>query len=296
MGDAQSRVTDISNTQNTSSLPREITTDGNGTLWISSTLLQPNPKQPRKSFNDEALNELASSIRAHGVLEPILIEHHDGKFFIVAGERRVRAAIIAGVDKVPVQLRSYSDTKRLEVALIENIQRTDLNPIEEARAYKELMLLSDITQEEVAKRVGKARATVTNAMRLLKLPQEVQDEVIKGTITSGHAKALLALDNDADISAVAKKIIDEKLSVRATENLVSKIGKDKAAQATTAPLNNASDPIKTQIASIEEKFIGRLGTKVSLKGNLQKGSIVIDYYSREDLDRLYHILQGDQNG
>lgn len=296
MGDAQSQIADASNKTDSSPLPKEITADNNGTLWISPGLLQPNPKQPRKSFDEESLKELASSIAIHGVIEPVLIEEIDNKFFIVAGERRVRAAVIAGVEKIPVQIRTYSDAKRLEVALIENIQRTDLNPIEEAMAYNELMLLGDLTQEEVANQVGKARATVTNSMRLLKLPQGVQDEIIKGTITSGHAKVLLSLSDEQKILDVAHQIISDKLSVRATEQLVSKILKNNEVKNPPVTQNTASDPIKTEIASIEERFIGRLGTKVSLKGNLQKGSIVIDYYSREDLDRVYNILQGEHNG
>lgn len=297
MGDAQSQIKSVTNPlsgSNLASLPAGVESDSNGTLWVSPGKLLSNPLQPRKVFDAQPLQELSDSIREHGVIEPVLIEEVSGSLYIVAGERRVRAAVMAGLDKIPVQIRSYDEKKRLTVALIENIQRTDLNPIEEARAYSVLMDLSNMTQDEVAKEVGKARATVTNVLRLLKLPPEVQELVSKGEISLGLAKALLSLESDSDIISVAKKIVDERLTVREAERLVSKINHGAQVQKKT---QKALDPATSAtIASIEERFISKLGTKVSLRGDLSKGTIVIDYYSKADLDRLYNILEGDANG
>lgn len=297
MGDAQSQIKSVTNPlsgSNLASLPAGVESDSNGTLWVSPGKLLSNPLQPRKVFDAQPLQELSDSIREHGVIEPVLIEEVSGSLYIVAGERRVRAAVMAGLDKIPVQIRSYDEKKRLTVALIENIQRTDLNPIEEARAYSVLMDLSNMTQDEVAKEVGKARATVTNVLRLLKLPPEVQELVSKGEISLGLAKALLSLESDSDIISVAKKIVDERLTVREVERLVSKINHGAQVQKKT---QKALDPATSAtIASIEERFISKLGTKVSLRGDLSKGTIVIDYYSKADLDRLYNILEGDANG
>ena len=196
------------------SLPKGIEIDENGNLWVNPNLLIPNPKQPRKDFRQQELDELAESIREHGVIEPILIEKTDGdQFYIIAGERRTRAAKIAGVEKIPVQIRKYDDVKKLEIALIENIQRENLNPIEEAQAFYDLMQLGDLTQEEVAKRVGKKRPTIANAVRLLKLPEDMQKSLVEGQISAGHARAILTVTNVSDMRILFGKIIGSNLSV-----------------------------------------------------------------------------------
>ena len=175
-----------------SDLPAGIEQDENGRLWVNPELLKPNPHQPRVEFDEEKLKELSDSIKENGVIQPVTIEDaKDGTFYIIAGERRTRASKLAGLTKIPVQLSAYSEQKKLEVALIENIQRADLNPVEEAKAYYKLMELGGLKQEEVAQKVGKNRATVANAIRLLKLPEDIQNALISGKITAGHARALL---------------------------------------------------------------------------------------------------------
>ena len=272
------------------SLPEGVESDDDGALWVNVDLLKPNPHQPRKDFDDDALAELAASIKAHGIVQPILIEPAGEKnFYIIAGERRTRAAKLAGVTKVPVQIRRYDEQKRLEVALIENIQRANLNPIEEAAAYSNLMRLGEMSQDEVAARVGKNRSTVANAMRLLKLPDDMQKALIDGTITAGHARALLSVVNEADMRVLFGKIISSNLSVRETEQLaVSFNGGGRAADKKKAQKEAAKKDV--DILAIEQQFIESLGTKCALKGTLEKGTIEISYFSRADLDRLYTAI------
>ena len=273
-----------------SNLPPQIESDESGTLWIDPHLLKPNPHQPRQIFDDDALNELADSIREHGVVQPIVIEDAgDGTFFIIAGERRTRASILAEQKKVPVQLRKFNDEKKLEIALIENIQRSDLNPIEEAQAYYNLMQLGGLSQDEVAKKVGKGRPTVANALRLLKLPENMQNSLIVGQITAGHARALLSVLNPADQRVLFNKIIDESISVRQAENEATRLNEGSRA---SNPKNSAANKQKkdADVAALEQKFIEALGTKVQMKGSLEKGSLVVEYFSRADLDRLYEIF------
>lgn len=273
----------------TTNLPEGIEVDENGGLWLNPNLLIANPDQPRKTFNQKELEELADSIREHGVIEPILIEaKDDGKFYIIAGERRTRAAKLAGAEKVPVQIRKYDEVKKLEVALIENIQRADLNPIEEAQAYYGLMQLGDLNQEDVAKRVGKGRPTIANAIRLLKLPEDMQKSLIDGQITAGHARALLSVNNVSDMRILFGKIVGSGLSVRNAEELAKEYNNGgRAASKKTAKKVEKKDP---DVAEIEQKFIEVFGTKVVLKGSIDKGSIQIDYFSRQDLDRLYNVI------
>ena len=207
-----------------SSVPEGITVDENGGLWAELSYLFANPNQPRKDFKQKELDELADSIREHGVIEPILVEKTDsGKFCIIAGERRYRAAVQAGAEKVPVQIRKYDEVKKLEVMLIENIQRADLNPIDEAQAYANLMNIGDLSQEEVAKRVGKGRPTIANAIRLLKLPSDMQKSLVDGQITAGHARALLSVKNDADQRILFGKIIGSGMSVRDAEEAANSL-------------------------------------------------------------------------
>jgi ParB family chromosome partitioning protein len=253
--------------------------------------LRPNPDQPRKRFGDEELGELADSIKEHGIIQPIIAEDAgDGTFIIIAGERRSRAAKIAGLTQAPVIVRNYSDEKRMVVSIIENVQREDLNPIEEAAAYKRLMELTGLSQDEAAAKVGKNRSTVANALRLLKLPPEMQDSVKSGGISPGHARAILSLDSPQNQDLLFREIIKKNLSVREAERRAAAL--DGQAAAAQAPAKKVPPGRAPELDAMEEKFIHHLGTKVAINGDLTKGAIVIDYYSMEDLDRLYEILGG----
>ena len=264
----------------------EKTKKGGGELLIALEKLKANPSQPRKDFDEAELAELADSIKQQGIIQPIIAEDAgDGTYTIIAGERRTRAARLAGLTEVPVILRKYSDEKRMIVSLIENIQRANLNPIEEASAYRQLMELEGLSQDEAAARVGKNRTTVANAVRLLKLPAEMQESIQKGELSPGHARAVLSVQGDRARETLFREILKKGLSVREAEkraSLEEQKKKTKKAAKGRAP----------ELAAMEEKFIRRLGTKVAVKGDLKKGSIVIDYYSMEDLDRLYEILGG----
>lgn len=273
-------------------LPEGITADENGTLWVNPALLKPNPHQPRVYFDEEKLSELTESVREEGVLSPIIIEDAgDGSFYIIAGERRTRAARAAGLEKVPVQLRKFSDIRKLEVALIENVQRTDLNPIEEAMAYGKIMELNGITQDEVARRVGKNRSTVANCMRLLKLPEDMQRAVASGELSSGHARALLSVVNPADQRVLFGRIMGQGLSVRAAEQMAQEYNGGARAAKKTPPA--AKEPLRDpNYAAMEQKFIEVLGTKVRFAGDLSRGTITIDYFTGDDLDRIYNIVTG----
>jgi ParB family transcriptional regulator, chromosome partitioning protein len=273
-------------------LPEGIEVDDDGGLWVDPGRLQPNPKQPRTEFNAQAMEELADSIREHGIVQPIIIEPSGGgKFYIIAGERRTRAAKMAGLTKVPVQLRRYNDQKKLEVALIENIQRADLNPVEEATAYYNLMQMGDLSQDEVAQRVGKKRSTVANAMRLLKLPEDMQKSLINGQLSAGHARALLSVVNPADQRVLFGRIIGAGLSVREAEEQAGTLNNGGRAADTKKKQKKTvkKDP---DILAIEQKFLEKLGTRCQLNGTLEKGSIEIDYFSRADLDHLYNLITG----
>lgn len=274
-------------------LPEGVNVDDDGTLWANPADFVANPKQPRTEFDQKKLEELADSIRENGIIEPIIIEPAgDGKFYIIAGERRTRASLLAGLAKVPVQIRKFDEIQRLQVALIENIQRADLNPIDEAQAYYNLMELGELTHEEVAKRVGKNRSTVTNSVRLLKLPDDMKKSLIDGQITSGHARALLSVTNPADQRIMFGKIIGSGLNVREAEEL-AQLYNNGGRAASSKPAKKAvkKDP---EIARIEQKFIDVFGTKVTLKGTLEKGSIEINYFTKEDLNRLYNIIAPGQ--
>ena len=274
-------------------LPEGVNVDDDGTLWANPADFVANPKQPRTEFDQKKLEELADSIRENGIIEPIIIEPAgDGKFYIIAGERRTRASLLAGLTKVPVQIRKFDEIQRLQVALIENIQRADLNPIDEAQAYYNLMELGELTHEEVAKRVGKNRSTVTNSVRLLKLPDDMKKSLIDGQITSGHARALLSVKNPADQRIMFGKIIGSGLNVREAEEL-AQLYNNGGRAASSKPAKKAvkKDP---EIARIEQKFIDVFGTKVTLKGTLEKGSIEINYFTKEDLNRLYNIIAPGQ--
>ena len=275
-------------------LPTGISSDENGTLWVDPALLKPNPRQPRTYFDDEKLAELTESVRNEGILSPVIIEDaNDGTFFIIAGERRTRAAKAAGLKKIPVQLRKYSEQRKLEVALIEHIQRTDLNALEEAQAYYDLMELGNLTQDQVAERVGKNRSTVANCLRLLKLPEDIQKALVTDSISSGHARAILSLENDSDKRILFGKIIGQGLSVRQSENIAKEM---KSGISSVAKTDLKPEPKKDpNLAALEQKLIERLGTKVQLKGGFSKGTISINYFSSEDLDRIFNLIVPDAN-
>jgi ParB family chromosome partitioning protein len=259
-----------------------------------------NPNQPRKNFDLTELQELADSISRLGIIEPIIVADagdttSNGSYIIIAGERRTRAARLAGLTEVPAIVCDYNDQQRLEVSLIENIQRSDLNPIEEASAYKNLMDFSQLSQEELATRVGKSRSAVTNALRLLKLAPDVQKSVETGDISPGHARAILSITDKKQQEQLFREITDKGLSVREAEKRASALN---IASAAVATVGEEVAKVKTslkrppEIDAMEEKFIGRLGTKVTIEGGMNKGRIHIDYYSMEDLERLYEILGG----
>lgn len=270
-------------------LPAGIEQDEFGKLWINPELLRPNPYQPRQKFDPEQLKELSDSIKENGVIQPVTIEDaKDGTFYIIAGERRTRASRLAGLEKIPVQLSAFSDQKKLEVALIENIQRADLNPVEEARAYYKLMELGGLKQEEVAQKVGKNRATVANAIRLLKLPEDIQNALVGGQITAGHARALLMVKDKMNMHILFGKIVGQGLSVHQTEVMASeinnpqpKIKKNDGAKSLTR------DP---DLIDVETQLIQKLGTKVQIKGSYEKGSIEISYFSKDDFNRLFDFI------
>ncbi len=245
-----------------------------------------NPNQPRKSFDDEALEGLAESIRNQGILQPLTVEEVvPGRYSIIAGERRFRAAKLAGLEKVPVIISKMAEVQRIEASLIENIQREDLNAIEEAAAFDYLMKKSGYTQEEVAKKVGKSRSSVANSLRLLSLPDEVKDDVISGAMSAGHARAILSLVNPADRVLLREKIINNGISVREAEVLAETYNKGQKliAKKKTVKKDEA-------VVACEQKFVSAVGARCELKGDLRKGKLQIKYRSQRDLERLYSLL------
>ena len=248
---------------------------------VKITKVEPNREQPRKTFDEDALLELSDSIKQFGLLQPILVQDRKTYYEIIAGERRWRAAKMAGLKEVPVIIRNLSEREIVEISLIENIQREDLNPIEEAQAYKRLLTEFQLKQDEVAERVSKSRTAVTNSMRLLKLCDGVQKMVIDGMISTGHARALIMVENPEDQYAIAQKIFDEKLSVREVEKLVKNLHKPAKAKKTE---NRSLDAIYQDLS---EKLKSALSTKVSISAKENgSGKIEIEFYSHEDLDRL----------
>ena len=280
------------NTPNASvKLPENITMEEDGSLWVDPTLLVPNPKQPRLEFDQKKLDELCDSIKVNGILQPIIIEDAgNGNFYIIAGERRTRAAKMAGLTKVPVQLRKFDEQQKLEMALIENIQRADLNPIEEATAYYNLIQMGDLSQDEVAKRVGKARATVANSIRLLRLPEDIKKALSNGQISSGHARALLMVKTDSELHILFGKIVGQGMSVREAEEEAKKL--NEGSRAASNKKTKKEQPQKdADVLSFEQELKNIFGTKsINLKGDINKGSIVIGFDTRKDFDRIYDVL------
>lgn len=264
--------------------------DENGAVLMNINKVEPNREQPRKKFDEDALLELSDSIKQFGVLQPLLVVERDDYYEIVAGERRWRAAKMAGVKEVPVIIRKLTEKEIMEISLIENIQREDLNPIEEAQAYKRLLTEFNLKQDEVAERVSKSRTAVTNAMRLLKLNDKVQQMLIDEMLTTGHARALLAIEDQEKQYEVAQKIFDEKLSVRDTEKLVKNIQNQKPEDAISV------DKIDPQLLAVyhdlEEQMKVLLGTKVHINPkNDKKGKLEIEYYSQDELDRIIDLIR-----
>ncbi len=257
---------------------------------IAINLIHPNPNQPRKTFREEALTELADSIKQQGIIQPIIVEKEGGRYTIIAGERRFRAARMAGLFEIPVIIRKYTDEEKLEAALIENIQRENLNAIEEARGYHMLMSTLNLNQDEVAKKVGKKRSTVANSLRLLNLPEDIQTSLAEGRITAGHARALLSIVNPSDMRILYSRILNDSLSVRESERQAASLNNGvRNTVPSSAPPAKTADP---EISRMEQKFIDALGTKVSVKGGLKKGKIEISYFSLDDLERIYDIITG----
>lgn len=273
-------------------LPSCVEVDDNGGLWLDPALLIPNPKQPRMEFNQKLLDELCDSIIANGILQPIIVEQvadQENQFYIIAGERRTRAAKMAGLKKVPVQLRKYDDQQKLELALIENIQRADLNPIEEATAYYNLIQMGDLSQDEVAKRVGKARATVSNSIRLLRLPEDIKKSLANGQISSGHARALLMVKNDADMRVMYGKILGSGLSVREAEALAEQY--NNGGRAVAKKKESKKEKKDPDIENFEQELRNIFGVRdINFKGDTTKGSIEIKFTSKNDFNRIYEIL------
>lgn len=254
------------------------------------TEIEPNKGQPRKNFNEDALEELADSIKQFGLIQPLVVQKRDGYYEIIAGERRWRAAKKAGLKEVPVIIRDYTDEEMMEIALIENLQREDLNPIEEAQAYKKLINDYKLKQDEIAEKVSKSRVAITNSMRLLKLSEKVQDMIVDEMISSGHGRALLALNDKKMQEELANRIFDEKLSVRETEQIVKAFNNPKEKK------NKEEYSDNFVYEKIENEFKEIIGTNVSIKRKSQdKGKIEIDYYSTEDLERIIDLMKKTKN-
>ena len=252
--------------------------------------IEPNREQPRKSFDEDGLIELSESIKQFGILQPILVQKKDDYYEIIAGERRWRAAKLAGVKEVPVIIKDFTEQEVVEISLIENIQRESLNPIEEAHAYKRLMEEFHLRQDEIAERVSKSRTAVTNSMRLLKLDDRVQQMVVDEMLTTGHVRTLLALEDKELQYNTAMKIFDEKLSVRETERLVKEILNPKVKKEKKVNLEE-----EAIYEGLEEKIKSIIGTKVSIhRGAKHKGKIEIEYYSQEELERIMDLFESIQ--
>ena len=260
-----------------------------GPLEIDVDLIEPNPEQPRTYFNDSHLDELSRSIKANGVVQPIVVRKKDGKYQIIAGERRWRATQKAGIRKIPAVVKEIPDEKLLELALVENIQRQELNAIEEANAYRKLIDHIGLTQEMVADRVGKDRTLIATSIRLLKLPNDVQRYIIEGKLTAGHGRALLMTDDPRVQRVVAQSAVDMGLSVRETEKAVKRAARRGLETTDKKHVTSSVDP---NVKSAEAKLMRALNTKVTIipSGRRAGGSIEIEYYSTDDLDRLFRML------
>ena len=259
-------------------------------LMLKLDLVQPNKEQPRKTFDEEKINELAESVKNYGVLQPLLVQKKGSFYEIIAGERRWRAAKAAGLKEVPAVLKEYSKQEAMEISLIENVQRADLNPIEEALGYKQLINEFGLTQEEIAIRVAKSRVAITNTMRLLKLDEQIQNMLIQGIISSGHARALLSLEDTMMQLKAAKEILDKKLSVRETEKLVKRMHKEVSGEKKEEKKKDETLALIYQ--NLEDRMKSVMGTKVSIHNkDKNKGRIEIEYYSEAELERIVEMIE-----
>lgn len=258
---------------------------GGGILQVAVDDIQPNPRQPRADFDEQGLKSLADSISEHGILQPLIVAQASAGegYVLIAGERRLQAARIAGLNSVPVIIRRVDEQQRLEWTLVENLQRTDLNPLEAAEGYRQLAEDFDLSHEQIAERIGKSRAAVTNTLRLLKLPAAVKNALLEGQIREGHARALLSLPNAQAQSAALRTILQRELSVRQTEELIRRLSGEKKPQ-----VRKVSRP--PEEAALEDQLRQELGTKVSLKRGKRGGSIVIHFYSDEELNAIVDRL------
>jgi ParB family chromosome partitioning protein len=253
-------------------------------IEISLDKLRANPYQPRKTFEDESIKELAESIRQHGIIQPIIVRSVLRGYEIIAGERRFRASQLCGKETIPAVVRNMTDQQVMEIALIENLQREDLNAIEIATAYQSLMEQFSLTQEELSLKVGKSRSHIANFLRLLTLPKDIQDHVSRGTLSMGHARAIVGIKDEAQKRALVKQTIEQEWSVRELEEAISKLGKKEEKK----PAPKKKDPY---IHQLEETLRERLKTTVKIKQNKNRGKIEIAYYSPQDLERLLELLQ-----
>ena len=257
---------------------------------VPITSISPNPNQPRKTFDEESLNELAKSIKEQGIIQPLIVEEIvPGHYSIVAGERRFKAAQIAKLDTVPVIIKTLTEIQRIQMSLIENIQRENLNPIEEAYAYQYLIQRSNLTQEEVAERVGKSRSAIANSIRLLSLSDKLKDDVISGQITAGHARAILSLVNPSDQQLLREKIIENDLSVREAERLADEYNKGHKVE--PKKKGKDEDPV---ISEVVERFVSATGSRCEIKGTLDRGKLLIKFRSQQDLERIYSLIAGGE--
>lgn len=275
--------------QTESKAAEEMKEDGAQGTYVKITKVEPNREQPRKNFDEDALQELADSIKQYGIVEPLIVQDRKTYYEIIAGERRWRAAKLAGLKEVPVIVRNYTEQEIVEISLIENIQREDLNPIEEAQAYKRLLTEFNLKQDEVAERVSKSRTAVTNSMRLLKLCDEVQQMIIDDMITTGHARALISIEDAEQQYTIAQKVFDEKLSVRDVEKLVKNLNKPEKAK--KEPVTDKA--LEAVYQDLEEKLKQSLGTKVAITSKgAGAGKLEIEFYTHDDLEKLTELLTG----
>ena len=273
---------------NTVAAKRKTAGSKSGAMFVKISSVEPNINQPRKQFDEDALLELSESIKQYGVLQPLLVSDKKDYYEIIAGERRWRAAKLAGLKEIPVIVKEFSEQELVEISLIENIQREDLNPVEEAMAYKRLIDEFHLKQDEIAERVGKSRTAVTNAMRLLKLSEKVQQMLIDEMITAGHARAILSIADKEKQESIAMKVFDEKLSVRETEALVKRM-LEPPKTAKKSKFSSAEDAI---YESLEEKMKSIMGTRVQIhRKKNDKGKIEIEYYSKDELERIIDLFE-----
>ena len=264
-------------------------TDTSDNLYLPISQIEPYANQPRRHFDEEALQDLADSIREHGIIQPLTVRRlSSGYYQIIAGERRWRASRMAGLTEVPVVIKDVSDEQAMELALVENLQREDLDPVEEAAGIRELMTRCDLTQEQAARKLGKSRSALANSLRLLTLPEPVQAYLRNGKLQAGHARALAGLQDPEAQAVLADKIVGEGLSVRAAESLAREQGQKPPRQKKEPP---AADP---DLAAAEASLREWLGTKVSIQGSSQRGRIVIEYYNAELLQGIYDLLRGGE--